>query len=93
MGYDGFMGIISFLILGGIAGSVARLLVPGRIGPGLIPAIICGVVGALVGGILSSEFLGIGLGGLFNLRTWAIAIAGSALVLVVYGALHNRKKR
>ena len=86
------MSIIAWLILGAIAGSVARLLVPGRIGKGLLPAIICGVVGALAGGWIASAIFHVGLGGFWDLRTWAIAIAGSALVLVVWGALRDRKK-
>ncbi|MDR0488092.1 MAG: GlsB/YeaQ/YmgE family stress response membrane protein [Propionibacteriaceae bacterium] len=86
------MNIIAWLILGAIAGSIARALVPGRIGPGILPAIICGIVGALVGGWISSAFFHVGLAGFWSLKTWAIAIAGSALVLFLWGAFHNRKK-
>ena len=87
------MGIIAFLILGGIAGAVARALVPGRIGRGLIPAMICGVAGALIGGWLSSQFLHVGLGTFWDWRTWIIAIAGSALVLLVWGLLTGKAKK
>ena len=87
------MSILAFLILGAIAGSIARLLVPGRIGPGILPAIVCGVVGAIVGGWLSSALFNISLGGFFNITTWVIAIIGSALVLFLWGALSNRKKK
>ncbi|MCL2735782.1 MAG: GlsB/YeaQ/YmgE family stress response membrane protein [Propionibacteriaceae bacterium] len=86
------MGIIAFLILGAIAGMVARALVPGRIGGGLIPAIVCGVLGAVVGGWLSSNFLHVSLGTFWDLRTWVISIAGSALVLVVWGMVTGRAK-
>jgi len=89
------MGTIAFLILGTIAGFVARALLPGRIGGGLIKALICGVAGALVGGWLSSAVFHVSLGTFWDLRTWVIAVAGSALVLLVYGALtgRNRKRR
>ncbi|MCL2471546.1 MAG: GlsB/YeaQ/YmgE family stress response membrane protein [Propionibacteriaceae bacterium] len=85
------MGIISFLLLGLIAGAVARALVPGRIGSGFVSALVCGVVGALVGGWLSSAIFHISLGTFWDLRTWIISIAGSALVLTVWGAFHRSK--
>jgi len=87
------MGIIGWLIVGAIAGSIARALVPGRIGGGLIAGIVCGVIGALVGGWLSSKFFHVGLGSFWDWRTWLIAIAGSALVLVVWGLITGRGKK
>jgi len=88
--YNGDMGIIAFLILGVIAGTIARILVPGRINKGLISALICGVVGALIGGWLSSSIFHISLGTFWSLRTWVIAIAGSALVLFVWGLITKK---
>jgi len=87
------MSIIAFLILGTIAGSVARAFLPGRIGGGLIPALVCGIIGAVVGGFLSSLFLHVSLGAFWNLRTWVIAIAGSALVLFVWGLISDKSKK
>jgi uncharacterized membrane protein YeaQ/YmgE (transglycosylase-associated protein family) len=48
------MGIVAFIIIGLIAGLIARAVVPGRQGMGLIPTALLGMVGSLVGGILSS---------------------------------------
>ncbi len=90
LAYNRDMSIIAFIILGAIAGFIARAIVPGRISSGLIPALICGVVGAVVGGWLSSRLLDIDLGGFWNLRSWVIAIAGSVLVLVVWGMIKGR---
>ncbi|MDR0284750.1 MAG: GlsB/YeaQ/YmgE family stress response membrane protein [Propionibacteriaceae bacterium] len=86
------MSILAWLILGIVAGSIARSLLPGRIKGGLLSALVCGVVGAQVGGWLSSQFFHIPLGHFWSLQTWAIAIAGSALVLVVWGAIKGRKQ-
>ena len=86
------MGTIAFLILGLIAGSVARALVPGRISDGLLSALICGVVGALVGGWISTALFGVPLGRFWDLRTWIISIAGSALVLAIWGIIKGRAK-
>ncbi|MDR2930249.1 MAG: GlsB/YeaQ/YmgE family stress response membrane protein [Propionibacteriaceae bacterium] len=86
------MSIIAFLILGVVAGFIARALVPGRIGHGLLSALICGVAGALVGGWLSSAIFHVSLGRFWDLRTWIIAIAGSALVLFVWGLVTGKNK-
>jgi len=87
------MGTIAFLILGLIAGSVARALVPGRIGGGLLSALICGVVGSLVGGWISAAIFHVSLGTFWDLRTWIIAIAGSALVLAIWGAIKGKSNK
>lgn len=79
------MGLIAFLILGLIAGAIAKQLLPGAQGGGLLMTMLLGVVGALLGGWLGSVLFDVDLGGFFEIRTWLIAIAGSILVLVIYG--------
>ncbi|MDR2896896.1 MAG: GlsB/YeaQ/YmgE family stress response membrane protein [Propionibacteriaceae bacterium] len=84
------MGFLSFIILGLIVGLIARAIVPGRIGSGILPALVAGVVGSIVGGWISSIIFHVGLGHFFSLRTWIVAILGSVLVIVIYGALRKR---
>jgi uncharacterized membrane protein YeaQ/YmgE (transglycosylase-associated protein family) len=79
------MGFIAFLILGLIAGAIAKQLLPGVQGGGLFMTMLLGVVGALLGGWLGSVLFDVDLGGFFEIRTWLIAIVGSILVLVIYG--------
>jgi uncharacterized membrane protein YeaQ/YmgE (transglycosylase-associated protein family) len=79
------MGFVAFLILGLIAGAIAKQLLPGAQGGGLLMTMLLGVVGALLGGWLGSVLFDVDLGGFFEIRTWLIAIAGSILVLVIYG--------
>ncbi|MDP3984693.1 MAG: GlsB/YeaQ/YmgE family stress response membrane protein [Acidimicrobiia bacterium] len=79
------MGFIAFLILGLIAGAIAKQLLPGEQGGGLLMTMLLGVVGALLGGWLGSVLFGVDLGGFFEIRTWLIAIVGSMVVLVIYG--------
>jgi uncharacterized membrane protein YeaQ/YmgE (transglycosylase-associated protein family) len=86
------MNFIVFLILGAIAGAVARALVPGRIGKGLLPALICGVLGALAGGWLSSTFFHVSPGSFWDIRTWVISVAGSVLVLIFWGLITGKRK-
>jgi uncharacterized membrane protein YeaQ/YmgE (transglycosylase-associated protein family) len=79
------MGIIGWIILGLIAGAIARAILPGRQGGGWVVTLILGVVGALLGGFLASTLFGVAMGGFFDIRTWVIAILGSIVVLLIYG--------
>jgi uncharacterized membrane protein YeaQ/YmgE (transglycosylase-associated protein family) len=79
------MGFVAFLVLGLIAGAIAKMLLPGAQGGGFFMTMLLGVVGAFLGGWLASLIFDVSLGGFFEIRTWLIAIAGSIVVLVVYG--------
>ena len=81
------MGIIGWIILGLIAGAIARAILPGRQGGGWVVTLILGVVGALLGGFLASALFGVAMGGFFDIRTWVIAILGSVVVLLIYGVV------
>lgn len=81
------MGIIGWIILGLIAGAIAKAILPGRQGGGWIVTLILGIVGALLGGFLASWLFGVAMGGFFDIRTWVIAILGSVVVLLLYGLL------
>lgn len=86
------MGFLAFLLLGLIAGAIAKLILPGRQGGGWIITMLLGVVGAVLGGWLGSLLFGVDLGGFFDITTWLLAIGGSLIVLVIYGALTGRKR-
>jgi uncharacterized membrane protein YeaQ/YmgE (transglycosylase-associated protein family) len=85
------MGFFGWLLLGLIAGALAKALLPGRQGGGWFATLILGVIGALVGGWLGSVLFDAPLEEFFSLQTWLLAIGGSLLVLLVYGALTGRK--
>lgn len=79
------MGIIAFLVLGVIAGAIAKALMPGNDGGGFFLTMVLGVVGALVGGFLASAlFDAHPMDEFFDLSTWACAIVGSVIVLGIY---------
>jgi uncharacterized membrane protein YeaQ/YmgE (transglycosylase-associated protein family) len=87
------MGIIGFIILGLIAGAIAKAILPGDDPGGIIVTMLIGVAGALIGGVIAGA-LGIGkLGHFFDIGTWLIAIAGSLLLLVVYRMVAGRRTR
>ncbi|MFV8458766.1 GlsB/YeaQ/YmgE family stress response membrane protein [Vibrio owensii] len=77
------MGILSWIILGLIAGALAKWLMPGNDGGGWIATILLGVAGAFVGGFLGSL---IGLGGTDGLNVGSIITAtiGAFVLLFVY---------
>lgn len=84
------MGVIAYLVLGLIAGAIAKAILPGRQGGGLVATLILGVVGALIGGWLGGLIFGEGVGSFFSLSTWLCAIGGSIIVLLVWGLLTGR---
>lgn len=87
------MGFFAFLILGLIAGAIAKAILPGRQGGGWIITLVLGVIGAFLGGWLGGMIFGTGLQEFFSLQTWLLAIAGSIIVLLVYGMISKRSVR
>ena len=86
------MGIIAFLILGLIAGAIAKLILPGRQGGGWLATLVLGVIGALLGSWLGSLITNDG-GDIFSLTslwTWVLAIVGSIIVLLIYGLVTRK---
>lgn len=86
------MGFLAFLILGLIAGAIARAIVPGKGGGGIIATLVLGVVGAMLGGWLGSLLFGADLGSFWSLETWLLAIGGSILVLLIWGLITGRSR-
>ena len=87
------MGFLAFLLLGLIAGSIAKLILPGRQNGGWFATLILGVVGAMLGGWLGSVLFNAPLEEFFSIQTWLLAIGGSLIVLLIYGALTAGRRR
>ncbi|MBK5072741.1 GlsB/YeaQ/YmgE family stress response membrane protein [Budviciaceae bacterium CWB-B4] len=77
------MGFIAWIVLGLIVGILAKWIMPGKDGGGFIVTVILGIVGALVGGYISS-FFGFGTVDGFNIGSLVIAVLGALLVLFIY---------
>jgi len=78
------VGIIGWILLGLLAGAIAKLILPGDDPGGIIMTTLIGIAGALVGGFIASA-LDIGdLDEFFDIGTWLIAIAGALLLLIGY---------
>ncbi len=85
------MGFLAFLLLGLIAGAIAKAILPGKQAGGWIATLVLGVVGALLGGWLGGVLFGADLSGFFSIESWLLAIGGSLLVLVIWGLITGRK--
>ena len=83
------MGILTWILVGLVAGIVAKWIMPGRDPGGFIVTIILGIVGALVGGFISVK-LGFGDVTGFNLPSILIAVLGAMLLLFLYRMVKSR---
>src|ERR1700738_5718770 len=85
------MGIIAWIVLRLGAGLLANMLIPGRRSQGVIGACVIGVAGALAGGWAATRLFHVHtLHGFFNLSTWLTAIAGAAVLLLVFHLVSAR---
>ena len=87
------MGFLAFLLLGLIAGAIAKFILPGRQNGGWFAMLILGVVGAMLGGWLGPVLFNAPLEEFFSIQTWLVAIGGSLIVLLIYGAFTSGSRR
>ena len=87
----GITGLILLVIIGAIAGFVARALVPGRDAMGIVPTIILGIVGSFIGGFLGALLFGKdALSGLLQPSGIIGSIIGAVIALLIYRAVGSR---
>lgn len=84
------MGILSWIILGLIAGALAKFIMPGKDPGGIIVTILIGIAGAVVGGFLGS-FIGLGKIESFDIGGLFIAVAGSIILLILYRLVTKKR--
>ncbi|HKF96375.1 MAG TPA: GlsB/YeaQ/YmgE family stress response membrane protein [Gammaproteobacteria bacterium] len=86
------MGILTWIILGAIAGAIGKLIMPGDDPGGFIITILLGIAGAIVGGFIATA-LGFGAVTGFNIWSIIIAILGAILLLFIYRLVMGRRSR
>ncbi len=86
------MGLFSWILFGLIAGGIAKFLMPGKDPGGCLVTILLGIGGAVVGGFLGTEVFSWGRVTGFDLRSFAIAVAGAILILIAYRLLVGRRR-
>jgi len=86
------VSIIAWIVLGLLAGMIAKAIMPGGERGGLIITTLLGIAGALVGGFLATA-LGIGdpIDEFFDLSTWVAAIVGALIILFIWNAITSRR--
>ncbi|WP_293782939.1 GlsB/YeaQ/YmgE family stress response membrane protein [uncultured Aeromicrobium sp.] len=84
------MGLIGFLIVGLIAGFIARAVVPGDDSMGILGTLVLGIVGSFVGGLLGSLLTGDGID--FSTSGIIGSIIGAIIALIAYNAITGRKR-
>jgi uncharacterized membrane protein YeaQ/YmgE (transglycosylase-associated protein family) len=84
------IGIIAWIVVGLIAGILAKWVMPGPDPGGIITTILIGIIGALVGGFVSNSLLGgPGVAGI-NLTSILVATLGAIILLVIYRLITRR---
>lgn len=84
------MGVLAWIVLGGIVGAIAKLIMPGKDPVGFIITILLGIAGAFVGGYIST-LSGFGTVTGFNLVSLAIAVGGALMLLILYRIIKAKK--
>ena len=83
------MGILSWLVVGAIAGYLAGFLVKGDEGMGVLGHIVLGIVGAVVGGFIAGALTGGDYISGINLTTIVVATIGAVIAVVAYNAMRG----
>lgn len=87
------MGLIAWILLGLIAGSIVRKIAPGQIEGGWTSSLVLGVAGAMVGGWIGSLLFDVNaITSLFSIKTWFFAIGGGVIVSYIYSFIKAKKQ-
>jgi uncharacterized membrane protein YeaQ/YmgE (transglycosylase-associated protein family) len=86
------MGILAWIVLGLIAGAIAKAIMPGDDPGGFIVTTLIGIVGAFLGGFIGNSITGTGLNG-FSLWSILLAVVGSLLLLWLYRVTTRHRTR
>jgi uncharacterized membrane protein YeaQ/YmgE (transglycosylase-associated protein family) len=86
------VSIVGWIVLGLLAGVVAKAITPGAERAGIVLTTLLGIAGGLLGGFLATA-LGFGdpIDEFFDLSTWVAAIAGALVILFIWNAIHERR--
>ncbi len=85
------MGIVAWIVFGFVVGLIARAIVPGRQGMGLVMTTLLGIAGSLIGGIVASALAGGGAG--FQPSGFIGSIIGAIVLLVIGGWVMGPRRR
>lgn len=86
------MGIIGWVVLGLLAGMIAKAIFPGTQSLGIVVTTLLGIGGALLGGA-GAALLGLGdpIDEFFDLSTWLAAVIGALILLYLWNVIRKRR--
>jgi len=84
------MSFLTWAALGLLVGALAKFIMPGKQGGGIIKTTLLGVAGALLGGFVGSK-LGMGSVSGFNVPSLVLAVGGAILLLLLLGRVRGKK--
>jgi len=88
--YGESMGFIAWILMGLIAGAIAKAIMKRQ--GGWISTLVTGLIGGVVGGWIGTAIFDRGVVGFFSPWSWLLAIGGSVLVLWIYGLIQGRRR-
>lgn len=86
------MGFWAFLILGLIAGVIARIVIPGKQPGGFWVTLLLGVLGAMLGGWLGGLLFNINFSEFWSWESWLFSVIGAIIVILIAQAIFGRRK-
>lgn len=86
------MGFFAFLILGLIAGVIARIVIPGKQPGGFWLTLLLGVLGAMLGGWLGGLIFDVNLDEFWSWESWLFSVIGAIIVILIVQAIFGRRK-
>ncbi|WP_460744053.1 GlsB/YeaQ/YmgE family stress response membrane protein [Mariniluteicoccus endophyticus] len=85
--------IIAYIVIGLIGGAIAKAILPGKQGGGILATIVLGVIGALLGGFLGGLLFNVSYSDVFSVAGLLTSVIGALLVLVIYGFVVKGRTR
>lgn len=83
--------ILAYIVIGLLGGAIAKAILPGRQGGGLLITMILGIVGALLGGFIGGAIFGVSYSDIFSLQGLLFSVLGALLILFIYGLINKNK--
>ncbi|HSN43928.1 MAG TPA: GlsB/YeaQ/YmgE family stress response membrane protein [Propionibacteriaceae bacterium] len=83
--------IIGYIIIGLLGGAIAKAILPGTQGGGLLQTMLIGIAGALLGGFLGGWLLDVSYSTIFSFKGLITSVLGALLLLVVWGFMQKRR--
>lgn len=84
------MGILIWIIVGLIAGAIAKAIYPGHQGGGIFATIALGILGSLLGGWIGSAIFGTAAAGSLSIPGIAFAVLGAIILIFIWGLVTSR---